>query len=60
MVAGSARHGVDGRVRRRAQKPFRGRADLQGPSRIVGLRVSRAARLPHVQNTSRQPHAGEA
>ncbi len=28
--------------------------------RIVGLRVSHAARLPHVQNTSRQPHAGEA
>lgn len=60
MVAGSTRHGVDGRVHRRAQKPFQGRADLQGPFRIVGLRVSRAARLPHVQNTSRQPHAGGA
>ena len=60
MVAGSTRHGVDGRVHRRARKPFQGRADLQGPFRIVGLRVSRAARLPHVQNTSRQPHAGEA
>ena len=57
---GSARHGVDGRVHRRAQKPFQGRADLQGPFRIVGLRVSHAARLPHVQNTSRQPHAGGA
>lgn len=57
---GSTRHGVDGRVHRRVQKPFQGRADLQGPSRIVGLRVSHAARLPHVQNTSRQPHAGEA
>lgn len=57
---GSTRHGVDGRVHRRAQKPFQGRADLQGPSRIVGLRVSHAARLPHVQNTSHQPHAGEA
>lgn len=39
MVAGSTRHGVDGRVHRRAQKPFQGRADLQGPFRIVGLRV---------------------
>ena len=44
MVAGSTRHGVDGRVHRRAQKPFQGRADLQGPFRIVGLRVSHAAR----------------
>ncbi len=60
FAASLTRHGVDGRVHRRAQKPFQGRADLQGPFRIVGLRVSHAARLPHVQNTSRQPHAGGA
>ena len=34
---GSTRHGVDGRVHRRAQKPFQGRADLQGPVRSAGL-----------------------
>ena len=36
---GSPRHGVEGRVHRRLQGLFRGRADLQRPVRGVGLRV---------------------
>ena len=55
---GSTRHGVDGRVHRRIQEPFQGRADLQGPVRSAGLRFPHAARLPHVQVKARQPHAG--
>ena len=55
---GSTRHGVDGRVRQRIQEPFQGRTDLQGIGRIAGLRVHHAARLPHVQSASRQPHEG--
>ena len=53
---GSTRHGVDGRLHRRIQGPFQGRADLQGAGRFAGLRVRHAARLPHVQIQARQPH----
>ena len=55
---GSTRHGLDGRVHRRASGSFRGRADPQGAGRGVGLRVSHAARLPHVQDQAAQPHEG--
>ena len=55
---GLTRHGVDGRVRRRIQEPFQGRADLQGIGRIAAPRVHHAARLPHVQSASRQPREG--
>ena len=37
---GSTRHGVDGRLHRRIQGPFQGRADLQGAGRFVGHAVS--------------------
>ena len=53
---GSTRHGVDGRLHRRIQGPFQGRADPQGAGRFAGLRVHHAARLPHVQIQARQPH----
>ena len=53
---GSTRHGVDGRLHRRIQGSFQGRADLQGAGRFAGLRVHHAARLPHVQIQARQPH----
>ena len=52
---GSTRHGVEGRVHRRTQRSFRGRADLQGPGQIAGLRVPHAARLPHVQEPAAKP-----
>ena len=55
---GSTVHGPDGRVHRRIQGPFRGRADLQGPVGGVGLRVSHAARLPHVQEQAAKSHEG--
>lgn len=57
---GSTRHGVDGRLHRRIQGPFQGRADLQGAGRFAGLRVRHAARLPHVQIQARQPHGRQA
>ena len=53
---GSTRHGVDGRLHRRIQGSFQGRADPQGAGRFAGLRVHHAARLPHVQIQARQPH----
>ena len=53
---GSTRHGVESRVHRRIQGPFRGRACMLGPRRVVGLRVPHAARLPHVQGQAREPH----
>lgn len=57
---GSTRHGVDGRLHRRIQGPFQGRADPQGAGRFAGLRVHHAARLPHVQIQARQPHGRQA
>ena len=39
---GSTRHGVDGRLHRRIQGPFQGRADPQGAGRFAGLRVHHA------------------
>ena len=57
---GSTRHGVDGRLHRRIQGSFQGRADLQGAGRFAGLRVHHAARLPHVQIQARQPHGRQA
>ena len=53
---GSARHGVGGRLRRRVQGPFQGRAGLRGAGRFAGLRVRHAARLPRVQIRACQPH----
>ena len=55
---GSTRHGIEGRVHRRTQKSFRGRAYLQGPFHVAGSRVPRAARLPHVREPIRGSHAG--
>lgn len=57
---GSTRHGVDGRLHRRIQGPFQGRADPQGAGRFAGLRIHHAARLPHVQIQARQPHGRQA
>ena len=54
------RHGVEGHVHRRIPGSFRGRADLQGAVRVVGLRVSDATRLLHVQKQAREPHVSEA
>lgn len=57
---GSARHGVDGRLRRRVQGPFQGRTGLRGAGRLAGLRVRHAMRLPRVQIRARQPHGRRA
>lgn len=44
---GSTRHGVDGRLHRRIQGPFQGRADLQGAGRLLdcGLVTPRGCRM---------------
>lgn len=57
---GSARHGVDGRLRRRVQGPFRGRASRRGAGRPAGLRVRHAMRLTGPDPDTRQPHGRRA
>lgn len=57
---GSARHGVDGRLRRRVQGPFRGRASRRGAGRPAGLRVRHAMRLTGPDLDTRQPHGRRA